>query len=241
MYDTLKLICEKKPLMVAHRGLSGLEKENTHAAFAAAGNRSYEGMETDIHRTSDGRYVCIHDATTARVGIDNINVEECTFDTVRGIKLCGRSGVKDRADICIPSLEEYIGICRRYDKDAVTELKGQFTKEQIIEICEIIATEGWLHRTIFIAFDLQNLIYLREYLPKQAAQFLFGGDTEGLPEILNKYDLDLDIYFGSLTPELCERVHADGHLINVWTVDSLEDAQKLAEMGVDYITSNIIE
>ena len=52
----------------------------------------------------------------------------------------------------------------------VTELKGQFTKEQIIEICEIIATEGWLHRTIFIAFDLQNLIYLREYLPKFVAK-----------------------------------------------------------------------
>ena len=38
-------------LMVAHRGVSGLERENTAAAFVAAGNRSYYGVETDIHRT----------------------------------------------------------------------------------------------------------------------------------------------------------------------------------------------
>ena len=241
MKDTLKLICDTKPLMVAHRGLSGIEKENTHGAFIAAGNRSYYGIETDVHRTLDGKYVCIHDSNTSRVALDSIVVEECTYDTVRSIKLCGMDGKKDRADICIPSLAEYIAICRRYDKVAVCELKNDFSKDEIIEICSIIAAEGWLHKTVFISFMLQNLIYLRDYLPKQPAQFLFAGDAKDIPEILNKHDLDLDIYFRSLTCELCEKVHADGHKINVWTVDGLEDAANLSEMGVDYITSNIIE
>ena len=41
--------------MIAHRGLSGLEAENTCAAFVAAGNREkYFGIECDIHRTLDG-------------------------------------------------------------------------------------------------------------------------------------------------------------------------------------------
>ena len=51
--DTIKIragACK----MVAHRGVSGLEKENTMAAFVAAGNRSYYGIATDIHRTLDG-------------------------------------------------------------------------------------------------------------------------------------------------------------------------------------------
>ena len=38
--------------VIAHRGLSGIERENTNAAFVAAGNRSYYGIETDIHRTA---------------------------------------------------------------------------------------------------------------------------------------------------------------------------------------------
>ena len=57
MTDTIKFVSDNKPLMVAHRGVSGLEQENTHAAFVAAGNRSYWGIETDIRRTNDGRYV----------------------------------------------------------------------------------------------------------------------------------------------------------------------------------------
>ena len=53
--NTIKLNCENKPLMVAHRGCSGLERENTNAAFVAAGNRSYWGIETDVHKTVEDR------------------------------------------------------------------------------------------------------------------------------------------------------------------------------------------
>ena len=46
--DTLKL--DKGSIkMIAHRGLSGIERENTAAAFVAAGNHSYFGIETDVH------------------------------------------------------------------------------------------------------------------------------------------------------------------------------------------------
>ena len=52
---------KKQVQMIAHRGLSGLEKENTCAAFVAAGNReSYFGIETDVHRTADGQLSLIH-------------------------------------------------------------------------------------------------------------------------------------------------------------------------------------
>ena len=47
--------------MIAHRGVSGLERENTNAAFIAAGNRSYYGIETDLHRTRDGHFIIFHD------------------------------------------------------------------------------------------------------------------------------------------------------------------------------------
>ena len=38
---------------IAHRGLSEIEFENTIAAFIAAGNRSYFGIETDVHIAAD--------------------------------------------------------------------------------------------------------------------------------------------------------------------------------------------
>jgi len=62
--------------LVAHRGLSGIELENTNAAFVAAGNRSYFGIETDVHVTKDKKYILIHDSSTLRVSGVDINVEE---------------------------------------------------------------------------------------------------------------------------------------------------------------------
>ena len=53
--------------IIAHRGLSGLECENTCAAFVAAGNRSYCGIETDVHVTKDGKIIVFHDDNTERM------------------------------------------------------------------------------------------------------------------------------------------------------------------------------
>ena len=228
-------------LMVAHRGLSGIEKENTCAAFIAAGNRSYFGMETDIHPTIDGRFVCIHDASTARVGIDDINVEKCTFDTVRSIVLCDKDGSKGRADLRIPSLEEYVRLCKKYEKVGVCEIKGVFTRENLEKVVEIIKAEEYLHGIVFIAFDLENLIIMRELLPEQPCQFLTGQFSDELIDTLKKYHLDLDIHWKALTAENIKACHDNGIKVNAWTVDDPEKAAELVSWGIDYITSNILE
>lgn len=78
-------IDSKNVQIIAHRGVSGLEMENTAAAFVAAGNRSYFGIETDVHVTKDRKIAVIHDDNTLRVsGIDRI-VEETTLDELQAI------------------------------------------------------------------------------------------------------------------------------------------------------------
>lgn len=248
MADTVKFISDKKPLMVAHRGLSGIEQENTHASFIAAGNRSYYGIETDLRRTNDGHYVCMHDKTLTRVAGDDFTIEQCSYDTVRSLLLKEKSGEKGRTDIRIPSLEEYVGICKRYEKVCVLELKGTYETEHLREVLDMIDAQDWLDHTVIIDFTLENLIRLRELAPNQKAQFLTAGKDfedpaaiDAMYDVLNRYNLDLDIYHKVLTPEMAARVHADGHVINVWTVDQLEDASRCVEMNVEYITSNILE
>ena len=240
--DTLRLNSDKV-LMVAHRGLSGIELENTASAFVAAGNRSYYGIETDVHRTGDGKFVVIHDDNTKRVGIDDLKVEETTYETLRALRLADKDGQRGRNDLRIPSLLEYTQLCKKYNKVSVLELKNHFEPADVDAIVEIIRNEGWLEQTIFISFDLDNLIYLRSILPEQPAQYLIGSFTDDLLDTLVKYNLDLDIYYKTvtLTPERIKAVHDAGHKVNVWTVDDLEDAKRMVEYGVDFITSNIIE
>ena len=241
--NTIKITAENKPLMVAHRGCSGLERENTNAAFVAAGNRSYFGIETDVHKTLDGKYIIIHDDTTGRVAVDDMVVEKSTFDTLRKLVLRNKAThVKDRTDLVLPSLAEYIGICKYYEKEAVLELKNAFEEQDIYEICDIIEGLGYLDHTTFISFDYNNLVYLRRKLPTQSAQFLIGKNCPmNWLEMLKKENLDLDVYHKVLTKEIVDKCHENGIKVNCWTVDKPEDAERVIACGVDMITSNILE
>ncbi len=241
MKDTIRLNAENKPLMIAHRGLSGLEKENTASAFVAAGQRTYFGIETDVHRTADGQFIIIHDDSTRRVAADEMIVENTTYETLRSLRLVDTDGKKGRRDLILPSLQEYIGICKKYEKTCVLELKNHFCPEDIDRIIDIIQLEAYLDNVIFISFDLPNMICVRERLPEQRAQFLIKAPTDWLLDTLVKYHLDLDINFPSITKEYTDQLHAHGLQVNVWTVNTPEDAQRMIDCGVDFITTNILE
>lgn len=238
MKDTIRLNLPVR--MVAHRGVSGLERENTCAAFVAAGNRSHWGVETDVHVTADGQYVIIHDDTTDRVAGVHHEVEETDLATLRALHLQDVDG-QPRADLLLPTLEEYIGICKRYEKHCVLELKNHMQEKDVVGIIGVIRDLGWLDNTVFISFDLPNCLCVRALLPQQPVQYLTGSWQDDLPELLAAQKLDLDIHLRQMNAERAAACHAQGVQVNVWTVDDPAEAKALADCGVDYITSNILE
>lgn len=226
--------------MIAHRGLSGLERENTNAAFVAAGMRSYYGIETDIHRTADGQFVVFHDDTTARLTELDWVVEEHTLAELKTLVLKDKDE-RFRSDLTLPTLDEYIRICKKYGKVAVLELKNHMEPEVIQKVIDMIRAEEYLEQTVFISFDLANMLCIRKTLPDQPAQYLVGKITDDLFDILVENKLDLDILHWELTAEFTARLHEAGRKVNVWTVDKPQHAQRVLEMGVDFITTNILE
>lgn len=235
-------INRKQAKMVAHRGLSGIELENTCAAFVAAGNRDYWGIETDVHQTADGKFVIFHDDVTGRVAVEDIPVELSTFDKLRSLQLKEvRNHDAIRVDLKMPTPEEYFAICKRYGKVAVFELKNPFEKPLIQELVAIAKREMGLDKVVFISFFLQNLVFVREVAPEAICQFLTSGEvTDELVQKLIDRKMDLDVYHLRVTKELVDQFHAAGLEVNCWTVDDPNRAAALVEMGVDYITSNIL-
>ena len=119
--DTIK-IRHRDVLMIAHRGLSGLEVENTCPAFVAAGVKSYYGIEIDVHVTKDDKYIICHDDNIKRViGVDLI-IEESLYEDIKKISIRDKD-LSTRSDLVFPDLSDYIKICNKYNKEAILVLK----------------------------------------------------------------------------------------------------------------------
>lgn len=232
---------KKTTQIIAHRGLSGIEVENTNSAFVAAGNRSYYGIETDIHRTANGNFVIGHDDNYKRISGEEIYLEKVSLETLQGIVFFDKDGTKDRVDLRPSRLENYIKICKKYEKHSILELKSDFTDEEIGKILDIVKSYDYLENTTFISFSYDNLLKIKAVLPKQSAQYLFWKVTDEEISRLVRDGIDVDVWCRELTEEQIKKCHDAGLKVNCWTVDTVEEAEKLVSWGIDFITSNILE
>lgn len=238
--DTIKIPDKRNVKMIAHRGLSSIERQNTNAAFVAAANRSYFGIEADIHLTADGKFAVIHDNTTGGVSKTNINVEHSTYDELSQIILHSTENVQ-RSDLRIPLVGEYLSICKRYGKKSILELKNPMEQKAIESLIKEARVLDCLDNIIFISFSLSNLKLLRSFLPNSKLQYLISKLPENLFDTLSQYRLDADVRYDIASRAFVNKVHSLGLEVNAWTVDKPEIARFVIDNGVDYITTNCLE
>ena len=239
--NTIKFENKGNIKMIAHRGVSGLELENTCPAFVAAGVKSYYGIETDVHVTKDGKFIVVHDDDLKRIAGLDMSVEGSTFEELRAVRLKDTDKVTERADLFLPSLDEYISICKKYDKQAILELKNKMQPHEVWAIAETVQKLGWLERTTFISFAGENLVELRKKFPSASAQYLTDKCTDEEMAFMIENRLDADLCGYCVTLEKVAALHEAGLVVNVWTLDTLEHAHMAKAAGVDMITSNILE
>jgi len=89
---------------MAHRGNRVACPENTLAAFRRALDDGADIIETDLHVTADGEFVCIHDATVNRTTDGRGPVAGMTLAQLKALSaLCGRQEFEQER---IPTLAE---------------------------------------------------------------------------------------------------------------------------------------
>ncbi len=232
---------KKSVRVIAHRGLSGIEVENTNSAFVAAGNRSYYGIETDIYKTADGHFIVGHDDNYKRLSGEEIYLEKETLARLQEVIFFDKDGTKGRVDLRPATLESYLSIVKKYEKHAILELKSDFTDEEIARIIEIIKEYDYLDNLTFISFNYENLKRVRKILPKQSAQYLFWKLTDEEIARLKEDKIDADVWCVELTEEQIKKAHEAGLVVNCWTVNEKDEGERLASWGIDFITTNILE
>ena len=73
----------RRPSVIAHRGASGYEYENSRAAFRRAIMLDADGVELDVHATRDGALVVHHDTEIAGFG----QIGQLTLSEARQVRL----------------------------------------------------------------------------------------------------------------------------------------------------------
>lgn len=229
--------------MVGHAGLASREMQNTIEAFEYAARRSYFGIETDIRKTLDGHFVCFHDADLiVAAGIES-SVEKMTLEEIRNVTLFDvRGGETKERGYKIPTLEEYIEICKKYSKECFVELKVVYPKEDIAAIIEVIDSLGYLDRCTFISFYYSDLTFVKEIIPDARVGFTYTANTgEQYFERIVSDRFDVNISVTIITEELIKRFHDSGLKVTCYTVNDPARAEELAQLGVDFIMTDRLE
>lgn len=229
---------------IAHRGNNSTAPENSIVAFENV--YRHQAIETDIQLTSDNRWVVMHDETVDRTTNGTGKISDMTYDQFRALRIDTGANVDKLTDDekIPPNLEEFLLICKKNNRIPVVEIKatGGYTKEQLQLIKTISDGIGMTEKTIFISFNYDMLVLMREIFPFNELQWVYQGTintdvitklkTLGLP-----CGLDINENNASLTKDNVNLLHANRLKIGAWTV-RYNSFEKMKDLGIDYITTN---
>jgi len=227
--------------MIAHRGLSGIETENTINAYVAAANRSYYGIECDVYSSKDGKLILTHDDTLLRLGMLNIHIPSYQYDEIRKFTLIDRKTGYLSDTLTIPLLKDYLSICKAYQKQAIIELKDNLSNSHLDQVIHEVEKYHSLNESSIISFNDKYLLYLRKNYPDLSLFRLSGVMNEKVYELCEKNRFYLDIHSQAIDEATIKRFHLIGLKVAVYTVNDKEAAEKLIKMGVDFVTTDILE
>lgn len=238
-------------LIVGHRG-SQWGVENTRAAFINGANAGAWGLECDIRVTADGTFVVSHDASFKRLAGPETEISQMNTATVLSTPLTQkRHGITYAGTPC--TLGDFLDICNENNVVPVIEVKvctniHSNTKAEnepvfdgIPALINLIEQKGLADKAVIISFMPGVVDFIHRHYPDIAVQAL-AGDSDGTimewVEWCKQYKMDLDVVHSIITKEAVDAMHAAGLKVNVWTVDKVEDFERVKAMGVDYITTN---
>jgi glycerophosphoryl diester phosphodiesterase len=215
------------PEIIAHRGASGDCPENSLAAFARALELGADGIELDVHLTSDGTLVVHHDATPREApspALQGRPIHTLTLAELRPFRAFGEP---------IPTLDEVLALVG--DRLVVyCELKGFGTAPQA---CTLLANSRW--RAAVHSFDHRMIADARRLspgLPRGVLETSYHlNPTQSLASVQGR---DLWQYLEMIDQPLVDAVHSRGGRVIAWTVNTPADMARLAAMGVDGICTN---
>lgn len=219
--------------IIAHRGASTLEPENTLLSLNHAFQLGVDMVEVDVRQSADGELVVIHDATVDRTTNGTGLVKEKTLTQLRELD----AGTGET----IPTLREVLKMVKRKgtvegQPSLMIEIKEPNIEKQVLNTLKL---ENMLQEVIVASFYHNVSLNLKSMEKSLKTGVIFISQPTH-PEN-QAIDAKADImfpFFHYLSEKMVENAHH--HDIKVYTgvVDTIKDLRLVLSLGVDGFVSN---
>ncbi len=234
------------PLVVAHRGASADEPENTLRSFDAAVAAGADAVEFDVRMSADDQAIVMHDAQVDRTTDGHGLVRGLTLDELRRLRIRGT-----REPVEIPTLIETLSLLSgRVAIDVeIKNLPGEPDHEPDEEAAveatlRALDASGFVGAVLISSFNPRSIARSRALAPEVPTGLLAVGampleDALGLAaEGGHGWVLPAASAVVAAGAPLVARAGAAGLRLGTWIVDDAATAGMLAAWGLDAIATN---
>jgi len=240
----------KPPLIIGHRGNSGVAPANTMESIRQAIALGVDMIEIDVRQTRDGVLILIHNDTLDETTNGKGPVSAMDYADIKELD-AGSWKDKRYAGERIPTLMEALDFARGKvylsldlkDDTVIPAMLNAIEDSDMVDkvvicgCCEPQAKAIWnINKDITVALNTDTQLdklakregkmdFIREYIHR-ACRGRFAA---------------LNVSYGFVTEELVYRAHLRGLPVWTWTVDNIRDMEHLINVGVDAIYSNFPE
>lgn len=215
-------------LTIGHRGVMGVEPENTLRSFVRAEHEGLDVIELDLHLSKDGALVVMHDAHVDRTTDGKGPISDFTLAELRELD----AGDGER----IPVFEEVVDAVKAPIQAEIKDVAAARA------LADVLTSRDLLGRIDVISFHDEALAEIRTLLPSARTALVasrYGLDAIDRAHAVGARMLVLNIR--RLTLELVERAHAADLKVIGWTVNTPDHLKLARGLGLDGGTTDFPE
>ena len=226
--------------LTAHRGVTAVAPENTLPAYEKAVELGYYSAECDIRLTKDNVWVLSHNDDINRRMWQVGNISETEYNELVTYKYKNGSNFWQEG-LKMPTLDEFLDVFVGSSTRPQIEIKTQ-NYDLLGTVVDAVKAKGLEKSAIIISFDLEQLKVIRAFDENIELWYLVDGITQECIDEAKSVggNVWLSANFAANDLQSITLAAESGVDVSFWTVNTLEDAEKLYNLGVRYIETDIL-
>lgn len=225
-----------RPEIVAHKGDSLHAPENTLPAFEMAVSEGVsDWIEMDVRLTADGVVVVSHDDRLSKYTKNSAYIHSMNYDEIRQIDV-GSSFNEKYAGTYIPTLDEALDLCKNRIRVQIEIKHSKYDKDLEEKIVALVREKEMEDQCVVTSLSSAALVRIHELAPDLVCVYSMAAANGNIADI--PYADWFTIEESNITETMVGQIHAKGKRVYAWTVNDVDDVQKLIDAGVDGILTD---